>query len=162
MTNAKVEFDDCYRCGGSPDVDEDGAFYTCFVCCNTGLLPKAEVDAHYQAEVDYAEAFRPKHLGIFVKKATVYTDSSGESYGDEYAGYDEMEQLVCTACNGEGRTQPDLQGMTRDCEPCRGDGATWHQIQRAPGHRLFTGLFIAPRSFLTTVACFACDDDIPF
>jgi hypothetical protein len=31
---------DCPRCGGMPDLDEDGRPYTCFFCCNTGSVPK--------------------------------------------------------------------------------------------------------------------------
>lgn len=64
MTNA---FDDCPRCGGYSDFDEEGKQYTCFFCCNTGRVPMAVSMAYYQERVDEAEAFAPKRLGIFIR-----------------------------------------------------------------------------------------------
>lgn len=56
---------DCPRCGGMPDYDEDGRPFTCFCCCDTGLVPEAVAAAELRAHIDAEEAFAPTRLGIF-------------------------------------------------------------------------------------------------
>jgi len=32
----------CPSCGGNPEMDEDGNYYTCFACCDTGAVAVEE------------------------------------------------------------------------------------------------------------------------
>lgn len=57
----------CPRCGGQPDMDEEGHYYTCFFCHDTGTVP-AEVLARWERdETDEREQFRPVRLGTYIR-----------------------------------------------------------------------------------------------
>lgn len=36
---------DCPRCGGGVEFDEEGKPYTCYRCCDTGMVTRASADA---------------------------------------------------------------------------------------------------------------------
>lgn len=63
-------FVDCPRCGGIPDYDEEGKPYTCFFCCDSGVVRKSVADeeerlaAEYEAERAAKEAEKRKRLGV--------------------------------------------------------------------------------------------------
>lgn len=64
QTNA---FAPCPQCGGHTELDEDGHAYTCYFCCDTGIVEASVAAAHLQAEIDRAEQFRPSRNGIYLK-----------------------------------------------------------------------------------------------
>src|SRR3954468_9296211 len=55
----------CPKCGGWPEEDGEGRFYTCFFCCDTGSVSMATLEAYERDEADAREQFRPAFLGIF-------------------------------------------------------------------------------------------------
>lgn len=57
----------CPQCGGGHEFDEEGKLYSCYFCCDTGTVDQSVVDAIEMAEQDFAEQFRPKRLGVFVR-----------------------------------------------------------------------------------------------
>jgi hypothetical protein len=57
----------CPQCGGFPDYDEEGKAYTCYFCCDAGVVEAAVADAYDRALADQAEKFAPKRLGIFFR-----------------------------------------------------------------------------------------------
>lgn len=76
----------CPRCGGNPEADEDGNWYTCFYCCNTGSVSAEVADAEERRERDFAEQFRPVHLGVYldIRSTRAYDGSDGMGGGDPY------------------------------------------------------------------------------
>lgn len=77
----------CPKCGGYPDMDEDGKYYTCFFCCDTGSVPMAVVKEWERDETDAREyqPLRPVVGGKHVVQR--YDDESGE-------GWDEWQPLL--------------------------------------------------------------------
>lgn len=62
----------CPNCGGDGNtgLDEEGRYYTCYRCCETGMVTKASADAEAAEEAEYLakreaeEAARRKDLGV--------------------------------------------------------------------------------------------------
>jgi hypothetical protein len=131
---------DCPQCDPlHPELDESGRAYTCYFCCDTGRVDAAVAAACHRAQDDELERFRPAILGVFPKRAPATYSSDGERC--EADAYDGLEPVICSSCDGQGRTQPvGPQDETQRCSACRGDGVTHEPIQYQPGHRLFTGL----------------------
>src|SRR3954462_14456753 len=55
----------CPRCGGHPEYDSDGRVFTCFFCCDEGVVRASIVEAMERDEQDEREQFRPKYLGAY-------------------------------------------------------------------------------------------------
>lgn len=59
---------DCPKCGGYPELDEDGRAYTCYFCEDTGYVDAAVAEAYWRDRTDEVEYVRPtpvvggKHL----------------------------------------------------------------------------------------------------
>jgi hypothetical protein len=50
------EWVDCPACGGSPDLDEAGKPYTCYVCWNTGEITRAhQIEREAREQLEYEE-----------------------------------------------------------------------------------------------------------
>ncbi len=61
---------DCPECGGNPEMDSEGRYYTCFFCCDTGGVSAEVAQAHEREQVDFAERFAPRRMGIFFRPMT--------------------------------------------------------------------------------------------
>ena len=79
----------CPKCGGYPDLDESGRAYTCYFCCDSGVVPQAVMVAWERAERDEREQFRPARLGTFPTQRSDFW---------EYASDDEIA-LECRPGN---------------------------------------------------------------
>ena len=67
----------CGQCGGHPDMDDEGKFYTCFHCCDTGLVPMEEGFEDYANRATWAAEPR---VPAYVSKPRVveYDDGSND------------------------------------------------------------------------------------
>jgi hypothetical protein len=53
----------CPRCGGNPDMDDEGKYYTCYFCFDRGYVADHVAKAFEQDEADHCEQFLPERLG---------------------------------------------------------------------------------------------------
>jgi hypothetical protein len=130
----------------------------------------AEADSEYARNVG---AERPEQAWILSDRDVWYANPAytgpkvphPEDYEPEYDGEDEPAEAAplitatCSACDGEGRTKPDHEGMTRFCPDCGGKGQVTFREQPNPFAAPAT-----PRAPTAAIAsCDADDDmDIPF
>lgn len=68
----------CPQCGGFPDYDEEGKPYTCYFCCDAGIVEAEVAEAYYRALDDQAHRFAPRRLGIFVRMPASEWDEVGD------------------------------------------------------------------------------------
>lgn len=81
-------FADCPKCGGYPDLDEDGRPYTCFYCCDTGRVPAECAQEEEQERADQCE----------YRRLTAVVDGKHiVQCCDEYEGWDELRPLLPAA-----------------------------------------------------------------
>jgi hypothetical protein len=83
MNNATAH---CPHCDPlHPELDEDGFPYTCYVCCDTGIVSKAYADAYWQEQEDNAQyrGMRPVVNGKHIVQKC-----------DEYESWEEERPLL--------------------------------------------------------------------
>lgn len=76
----------CTKCGGDGNTgqDEEGRYYTCYRCCETGWITQASADeellgqAQYEAEQAAKVAAERKELGVPDGWGYYYDEWSGE------------------------------------------------------------------------------------
>lgn len=61
---------DCPRCGGCPEMDDEGCYYACYYCGDAGQILESVALAEEQERIDMIEKFAPRALGIFIRPMT--------------------------------------------------------------------------------------------
>lgn len=72
--NNPNDYVDCPRCGGIPDVDEEGRSYTCFFCHDEGFVLASEAE---EDERDRAASAHPPYKRP-APTPPVYDDGSND------------------------------------------------------------------------------------
>lgn len=94
MNNATVC---CPKCAGYTELDDEGCAYTCYFCCDSGRVPQEVAEHFYRAELDDAEQFAPKHLGIFIRPMQSEYDFSDDDAEPADAGHRLFTRLIQNA-----------------------------------------------------------------
>ena len=74
---------DCPKCGGVPEFDEDGRHYTCFFCCNRGLVPESVAANEARDRAWYAFVAAEKAI---LERIALGVPAGRRYYIDEYEG----------------------------------------------------------------------------
>jgi len=95
----------CPQCGGNPDMDEDGRYFTCFFCCDTGFVSQEVVDEMEREEQLYKD--HANSMAVRVQRC----------YFDEYEGCVAPHANLFTRLRGLEKKRPQYAAEAYDDIP---------------------------------------------